>query len=257
MKLIHMGCVATLLGWSGPPLSALADESPDNRRTKGSNPQEMVSRLELRYEYLDLPAGEYLNQLYFRGDYAFNEKMAVGVQLPVAFGGDETTGTQSGIGDIAMGGRNKLTFGESMAWITGVDLWFDTASHGTLGAGWNQVVPNMALTYWPNRRLLVWAMYKYTGSFGDGRDKPPISESLIQSGGLYNFPGGYWLLLTPGVALNHEESDQASLFLEGEVGKVVAPGVELWMRGGDHLFGIGRDERMGWKAETGIRYLFH
>ncbi|SMF94049.1 hypothetical protein SAMN02949497_1351 [Methylomagnum ishizawai] len=257
MKLIHMGCIATLLGLSGPPPCAIADESPEDWRVKGSDPQEMISRLELRYEYLDLPAGEYLNQLYFHGDYAPNDNMAFGLQLPVAFGGDATTKTQAGIGDIAVGGRGKLTFGESMAWINGVDLWFDTASHEVLGAGWNQIVPSTVLTYWPNRRLLVWTMYKYTGSFGDGRDKPPISESLFQWGGLYNFPGGYWLLLTPGVALNHEQGDQASLFLEGEVGKVVAPGVEFWMRGGDHLFGIGRDERMGWKAETGIRYLFH
>ena len=46
------------------------------------------------------------------------------------------------------------------------------------------------------------------------------------------------------------------MFLEGEFGKVLTPGVEVWLRGGGNVTGeTGREERQGWKAEGGIRYL--
>ena len=80
---------------------------------------------------------------------------------------------------------------------------------------------------------------------------------MIRPTVLYNFPHGYWLLLDPQIYINHEHESETALYLEGEFGKVIHKNYELWLRGGGHVAGDGREERLGWMAEVGIRFIWH
>ena len=250
------------LGVAWAPL-ALSAEPPaaesESWKVKGSDPSEMITRLEIREEYLSLPDNGYLNQVYLRGDYAPNENLAFRLQLPLAAGRQEDLGNHFGLGNMTLGSAGKLILNEKLSWIMGIDFTLDTATQAALGSGWNQIMPSTALVFKPTPFWIFNATYQYIGSFGGDHNntQPSIDESTIRLGALYNFPNGYWVYLDPRIYIDHTQKYAVSVFPEGEAGKVVAPDVEVWLRGGGRAAGNGRDERMGWVAETGIRYFFH
>ena len=164
-----------------------------------------------------------------------------------------------GMGDLILGGRGKLALGEKLSWILGTNFILDTASNEVLGSGWNQIVPLTYLVWKPSRQWILSVGYEYAASFGgsDNSELEKISESLFRPGALYHLPKGFWLWLDPKIYVNHEQGSDTTLVLEGEFGKVVTANVEVWLRGGGNVAGeAGREERLGWKAEAGLRYLF-
>ena len=180
--------------------------------------------------------------------------------MPFAIGARENRASQSGIGDLIFGGRGKLAFTEKLSWLLGTNFIFDTASNEVLGSGWNQVVPATYLVWKPSRQWIVSVGYEYASSFGSSgnSEREKIGESLFRPGALYHLPKGFWLWLDPKIYINHEQGNNTAFVLEGEFGKVVIANVEVWLRGGGNVAGgeAGREERLGWKAEGGIRYLF-
>ena len=255
MKFIGFGLIASLLGVS---FMATAGNSEGGQEedwsVKGSDPSEIISRLEIRNEYLGLSNGGHLNQTYLRGDYAPTENMVFRLDAPLADGSRENSGSHFGMGDLILGARGKLALRKNLSWMLGTNFVLDTASSEVLGSGWNQIIPNTYLVWKPSWQWILSMGYEYAASFG-GSGLEQINESLFRPGALYHLPKGFWLWLDPKIYVNHEQGNNAVLFLEGEFGKVLTPGVEVWLRGGGSVAG-GRDERQGWKAEAGVRYLF-
>ena len=259
MKTIRFGLVAALVGTSTLANAEYLAAGQEEWQAKGSDPSEIISRLEIRNEYLGLPNGGYLDQTYLRGDYAPTENMVFRLDVPLADGSRENLGSHFGMGDLVLGGRGKLDLSENMSWVLGTNFVLDTASNEVLGSGRNQIVPGTYLVWKPSRKWIISMGYEYTASFGGSGNSEPgkISESLFRPGALYNMPHGFWLWLDPKIYVNHEQGNNTALFLESEFGKVITPGIEVWLRGGGHVAGeLGREERQGWKAEAGIRYLF-
>src|SRR5512139_3966607 len=97
-------------------LSARAEgTTPDGaieRRTKGSDPSEIVSRLELRNEYLDLGHGEHSNATIARGDWAPTRWLLGRLEIPVVTAGGGELGSATGLGDMLVGLRGKLELDE-------------------------------------------------------------------------------------------------------------------------------------------------
>ena len=258
MKFIRFGLIAGLLGVSSASISGNLEAGEEDLQTKGSDPSEIVSRLEIRNEYLGLSNDGHLNQTYLRGDYAPTENMVFRIDVPLADGSSENLGSHFGMGDLLIGGRGKLALSEKLSWILGTNFILDTASNEVLGSGWNQIVPASYLVWKPSRQWMFAMGYEYAASFGDNnREKEKISESLFRPGALYHLPHGYWFWLDPKIYVNHEQGNSAAFVLESEFGKVITSSVELWLRGGGNVAGEdGKDEHLGWKAEAGIRYLF-
>jgi hypothetical protein len=257
MKCIGFGLIASLLGVSSMATAGNSERGQEEDwRVKGSDPSEIISRLEIRNEYFGFSNGGHLNQTYLRGDYAPTKSMIFRLDVPLADGSRENLGSHFGMGDLIIGGRGKLALSKNLSWMLGTNFVLDTASSEVLGSGWNQIVPNSYLVWKPSWQWILSVGYEYAGSFGDsGQEK--ISESLFRPGALYHMPKGFWLWLDPKIYVNHEQGNNAALFLEGEFGKVLTPGVEVWLRGGGNAAGeTVREERQGWKAEAGIRYLF-
>ena len=49
----------------------------------GSDPSEIISRLEFRNEYVDEPEGAYKNSSIFRGEYAFDDLWLLRTEIPL------------------------------------------------------------------------------------------------------------------------------------------------------------------------------
>ena len=257
MKLIRFVLIATLLEVSYQATAGNSQAGQEDLMTIGSDPSEIVSRLEIRNEYLGLSNDGHLNQTYARGDYAPTENMVFRLDVPLADGSTENLGSHFGMGDLILGSRGKLSFSEKLSWILGTNFILDTASNEVLGSGRNQIVPATYLVWKPSRKWIVSVGYEYAASFGGDSEREKISQSLFRPGALYHLPKGYWFWLDPKIYVNHEQGNNTVLFLESEFGKVITSGVEVWLRGGGNVVGEdGKEEHMGWKAEAGIRYLF-
>lgn len=259
MKCIHFGFVLALFGNLNLAGAENFDAGQDYWQVKGSDPSEIISRLELRNEYLGLPEGGHLNETFLRGDYAPNEYIVFRLDVPLADGSRENLGSHFGMGDLILGARGKLELTGNLSWMLGTNFILDTASNEVLGTGWNQIVPETYLVWKPSSKWIIAMGYEYAASFGDSDNSEleNISESLFRPGALYHMPLGFWLWLDPKIYVDHEQGGETAFVLEGEFGKVVTANVEVWLRGGGNLVGeAGREERLGWKAEAGIRYLF-
>jgi hypothetical protein len=257
MKLIHFGLIAGLFGISFMATAKYSEAGEEDLMTIGSDPSEIVSRLEIRNEYLGLSNNGHLDQIYLRGDYAPTENIVFRLDVPLADGSSENLGSHFGMGDLILGGRGKLELSENLSWILGTNFILDTASNEVLGSGKNQIVPATYLVWKPYRQWILSVGYEYAASFGGDSEREVISGSLFRPGALYHLPKGYWFWLDPKIYVNHEKGNDTAFVLEGEFGKVITPNIEIWLRGGGNVAGDdGREEHLGWKAEAGIRYLF-
>ncbi|MCX7098842.1 MAG: hypothetical protein NTV43_13150 [Methylococcales bacterium] len=256
MKLPHLDASAALLGVLALALTGYAAAGQEDWQTKGSDPSEIISRLELRNEYLSLPDGKYLDQVYLRGDYAATENIGFRLDIPLVNGGQEDFANHFGMGNLIVGGRGKIEINEQLSWLVGTNFAFATTSSPQLGSAWNQIIPGTYLVWKPTQQWLLAVGYEYAASFGSSEEEK-IGESLFRPGALYHMPYGFWLWLDPKIYVNHVQNGETSLVLEGEFGKVLTPTLEVWLRGGGNVAGeTSREERLGWKAEAGIRYLF-
>ena len=69
----------------------------------------------------------------------------------------------------------------------------------------------------------------------------------------YSSPKGWWLLGDPQLWVDFDQDNQTELALEVEAGKMVAPTVGAWVRGGGHA--AGSWNRQDWTVSGGIRFI--
>lgn len=239
----------------GGPAAAEPDAGAD-RRVLGSDPSEIVSRLEVRNEYHGEPGGGYADATIFRGDWAPSDWLLGRVEVPVVAVGGGESGRDAGLGDILVGVRGKVPLGERWSLVAEMAAFLDTASSEELGAGMNVVAPLGVAVWKPSPAWILALQYQWFGSVGGGDGREPIRESSIRPQALRHLPHGFWVLLDPRIYVNHADGAAVSFFPELEIGDVVARHVEIWCRGGGNAAGDGRDERLGWIVEAGVRYLF-
>ena len=129
MKFIRFFLVSALLVISNLAGAENFDTEQENWQVKGSDPSEIISRLELRNEYLGLPEGGHLNETFLRGDYAPTEYIVFRLDLPLADGSKENIGSHFGMGDVILGARGKLELTGNLSWMLGTNFILDTASN--------------------------------------------------------------------------------------------------------------------------------
>jgi hypothetical protein len=253
------GLVVALLaalcaGWA--PAAAEEPETDEDQRTLGSDPSEIVSRIEIRNEYLALPEGGHSNATIFRGDWAPTDWMLGRVEIPLVTADTEEFGSDVGMGDMLIGLRGKRRLGERWSVLGELAFVLDTAGSDALGSGHNAVSPFAVVVWKPSPAWILGLEYRWLGSFDGESDREAIRESEIRPQALRHLPRGFWLLADPRIYVNHVGGNTVAFFPEVEFGKVLARHVELWVRGGGNVAGGGREEREDWVAEMGVRYLF-
>ena len=252
-----------LLGLLASGVQAFAEEQetddeeqvvPD-RRVLGSDPSEIVSRLEVRNEYLHDAEG-HADTTIFRGDWAPADWILGRVEIPLVSAKSEELGSTTGLGDVLVGLRGKKRLAEEWSVLAEMAAYLDTATADELGAGLSVLAPPGVVVWKPSPPWILGLQYQWFGSVGGGDGLETIRESAFRPQVLWHLPRGFWLLADPRIYVNHVEGTQVAFFPTGEFGNVVAEHVEVWIRGGGNATGGGRLERTGWGAEAGVRYLF-
>jgi len=245
------------MGLGGPAESRAEESEAAAWRNRGSDPSEIVSRLEARNEYVDLDGEGYLNATIFRGDWAPGEHWQLRLDLPLTASDAEGPGSAYGLGDLYLSARGRWEFAEQWSLVGELGFALDTATDDAIGTGQNQVVPFGALVWKPSWEwILAPLTYRYAVSFAGDDDREEISLSEISPQALYHLPMGFWILVAPQILIDHEEDDDVAFVPEGEFGWVIAEHVEIWLRGGGKVAGAAPREASGWKIEAGVRYLF-
>ena len=237
--------------------AAAVEEETQEWRTRGSDPSEIISRLEVRNEYIDLDGEGYINSTVLRGDWAPSESWQLRLDLPLNASDIEGPGSDYGLGDIYVSARGRWEPIEKWSLIGELGFKFDTATDHRLGIGGHQIAPLVGVVWKPNSDWIIAPFaYQYFGSFDVDHEREDISESNFAPKVLYHLPMGFWALVDAQVLINHDEDDEVAFYPEAEVGWVVAAHIEIWLRGGGRVAGSGSAERSGWLGEAGIRYLF-
>jgi hypothetical protein len=239
--------------WLLSPLIVVAEDWV----MKGSDPSELISRVEVRNEYISLPDDGQQDSSILRIDYAPTEEFALKIETPfvdLSTSGEDGVNT-SGLGDTTLGARGKVLFSEELSFLAGFDSILDSASNSALGENENQLLSTATLVWKPDQTWIFAMQYNYTTSLGDAQEE--ISQSLIRPGILAHLPHGMWIWLDPKISIINSEGCTSSLFLEAEYGVVLTQNIELWVRGGNHIAGNAPEELQRFKAELGLRYLFH
>ena len=231
------------------------DDVVSDRSVLGSDPSEIVSRLEVRNEYLRDAEG-YADTTIFRGDWAPADWILGRVEIPLVSAKSEELGRATGLGDVLLGLRGKVRLGEKWSALAEMAAYLDTATADELGAGLNVLAPQGVVVWKPSPPWILGLQYQWFGSVGGGDGLETIRESAFRPQVLWHLPRGFWLLADPRIYLDHVEGTRVAFFPTGEFGKVVAAHVEVWVRGGGNAAGGGRLERTGWGAEAGVRCLF-
>jgi len=247
---------ASLALCAGRAAAAERPGAEEDRRVVGSDPSEIVSRLEIRNEYLGLPGSGHSNATILRGDWAPTHWLLGRVELPIVTAETEEGETDAGLGDVLLGMRAKRQLGERWSVLGEMAFILDTAGSDALGSGRHSVAPFGVAVWKPTPDWILALQYGWVGSFAGDEERERISESAIRPQVLYHLPRSFWLLADPRIYVNHVEGTHVAFFPEAEFGNVVARHVEVWVRGGGNVAGAGREEREGWKAEVGVRYLF-
>lgn len=238
-------------------LTTTTGRAEESEVARGSDPSEIVSRLEVRNEYIDLDTHGYINTTVLRGDWAPNQYWQMRLDLPLTGSDSEGPGSSYGFGDIYLTARGKYQPLERWSLIGELGFKLDTASDDALGTGKNQIAPFTALVWKPAAAWILAPMtYQYFGSISGDDDREDISESNFAPQALYHLPRGFWLLLDAEIYVDHEQNDDPSFYPEGEFGWVANEHVETWIRAGGNVSGEATHEHSGWKGEFGIRYLF-
>ena len=240
-----------------------------DRQVLGSDPSEIVSRLEVRNEYLHVTGG-HTDATVLRGDWAPTDWILGRVEIPLVAAGDEELGNDFGLGDVLVGVRGKLQLAERWSLVGEMAAFLDTATSDAIGAGQSLLAPQAVVVWKPTPAWILGLQYQWLESVGGGSgsgggepespdggsDLEDVRESAIRPQALWHLPHGFWLLADPRIYVNHVAGTHVVFFPEGEFGNVVARHVEVWIRGGGNVAGSGREERSGWVTEAGVRYLF-
>jgi len=250
--------LAVILMLLSPAATALAEETgPEDWVAIGSDPSEIVSRLEVRNEYLDEGSEGFANTTYLRGDWAPSEYWLLRLDLPLVGADLEELGSAYGFGDIFTAVRGKVPVGERWTLIGELGFKLPSASAEPLGSGKALVRPLFGPVWKPTRKWILAVTYEWWGSFAGDPERESISESDPRVQALYHLPRGFWLLADNHIYVDHEAGNRVAYYPEGEFGKVLTQHVEGWVRGGGRVAGEGVSEHDGWKIEVGVRYLFH
>lgn len=253
-----------------PRASAEEHGETEDRRVLGSDPSEIVSRIEIRNEYLHVTGG-WSDATILRGDWAPTRWILGRLEIPLVAAGGEHAGAEFGLGDLLVGVRGKIEPAERWSFVAEMAGVLDTATSPSLGTGTSLLAPQAVIVWKPSPPWILGLQVQWLASVGgtsEAIDVEPVAategasaaekirETAFRPQALWHLPHGFWLLADPRIYVDHVDDTRTLFFPTGEFGNVVARHVEVWVRGGGRAAGEGREERSGWVAEAGVRYLF-
>ncbi|HRI04835.1 MAG TPA: hypothetical protein PLL77_13935 [Pyrinomonadaceae bacterium] len=234
---------------------AAAAKPPSN----GSNPAELITRVEIKYQFQSF-AGGYLHAVpIIRADYAITPTVSIRADLPVmVFDPKLPTGkTESGIGDVVL----SMTFVKPVSKklvLAFVPLFsLPAASHSSMGSGKYSFKPLFAMVTPIGKWGGFVQVLEYRVSFAGDKTRTDINELSIKPIILKSFTKGsmkgFYINPKAEVIVDFENNNKATMQAGFEFGKALNKNVVVFVTPTAHVAGTKRES---FKLEVGFRYLF-
>lgn len=239
---------------AGDP-DAQAAPPPSN----GSNPADLITRVEMKYQFQNFGSGYLHGVPVIRGDYAFTKTISARVDLPILTFDPKTPGADSetGIGDIVTSMTFVKIFSKRFVGAVVPRIDFPTASHSSLGSGKYSFKPTVAGITPLAPGLLFAGVLEYRVSFAGNENRADINEMSIKPILLKSFlkgpMKGYYLNPKLEVIVDFERDNDTTLQAGAEFGRALNKNVVVFVIPTFHVAGTKKDS---FKLEAGFRYLF-
>lgn len=243
--------------------SSLAED--DNQTTRdapasnGSSPVDLITRIEMKYQFQNFASGYMHGVPVIRVDYAFSKALGVRIDLPILHFDSKIRGQQNetGIGDIV----TSMTFVKmvSKRFIFGVVPRFDfpTATASALGSGKYSFKPTVAGLTPVAKGLAFGTALEYRISFAGDRNRADLHELSIKPLFLKSFLSGplkgFYANPQLEVIVDFETNNRTTWQGAVHMGKVLTKNVVVFWIPTFHVAGTKRES---FKFEAGFRYLF-
>ena len=223
------------------------------QEARGVNPADNLTKIELlpKLTVIDDGAGVSVATLTLKYDRAIRGRFGVNVELPLARF-EAPVGSRNGIGDMNVRGRAQWKKGRAV-FIGGAEIVLPTASADALGLGKVQLNPVAVGVYAFSRSVFAAGIAKHFFSIAGDDERAPVRQGQYRALVAYSSPKGWWLLGDPQLWVDFDQDNRTELALEVEAGKMVAPTVGVWVRGGGHA--AGSWNRQDWTVSGGIRFI--
>ncbi len=220
----------------------------------GIAPSHHVTSLELSpgTTVIDDKANTSLNNVTAKLYYAFSPNYNVGVELPFARFESPLTSV-NGLGDLSISAQAVQTdhpfdFGAKM------ELLVPTATDDSLGSGKLVASPSVFVVHPFTANFFVAAGYKhYLPIAGDG-GREDVNRGRVRFLFSYMNEAQWWITFDPQYYMDYENSGQAELIWESELGVMVNPGVAMYIKPGAHL--AGNWQTRDWTLNIGFKILY-
>ncbi len=241
------------------PTPGDAAAQPAAPASNGTNPADLITRVEMKYQFQNF-AGGYLHGVpVIRGDYAITKTIGVRMDLPIlTFHPKAQSGnTESGIGDIVTSMTFVKIFSKKFVGAVVPRVDFPTATHRSLGSGKYGFKPLIAGITPLAPGVLFVGVLEYRVSFAGHHDRADINEMSIKPILLKSFLKGplkgYYANPKAEVIVDLEHDNNTTLQAGAEFGKALNKNVVLFAIPTFHVAGTKKES---FKLEMGFRYLF-
>jgi|GEM_PF-5638239 len=227
--------------------------------SNGTNPAELISRVEVKYQYQNFASGDLHGIAIIRGDYAFTPKVAFRMDLPILHFNSKTPGqrSESGIGDVVTSMTFVKIFSKRFVGAVVPRIDFPTATDDSLGSGKYAFKPVIAGVTPLAKGVALVGVVEYRVSFAGSKTRADINELSIKPILLKSFLEGpltgYYVNPQAEAIVDFEHNNQATLQLAANIGKVLSKNVVVFVVPTIHVAGTKRES---FKLEVGFRYLF-
>jgi hypothetical protein len=243
---------ATALAQSGAPLNSTTAVADPADRT-GTNPANLRTTLEVSNDFRSIDDELFADQVTWRYAQSFaSDRMRARVELPLSFA-NITGRTEAGFGDVVAGWEWLAVVRRRTAWLTGVDLAFDSGTNPALATRHNVLTPSAGFAFLPRRDTVVSVRYIQRLSLESVADWPDINKGTLEATIVRRFGEWMWIRALPSLVSDYESNDVSGR-LDGEWGRLLAPGASTWVRGGGAI-GSRESRWFDWRLEIGFRFV--
>ena len=227
--------------------------------SNGTNPAELITRVEVKYQYQNFASGDLHGIAVIRGDYAITPKVAFRMDLPILRFDSKTPGlrSESGIGDVVTSMTFVKMFSRRFVGAVVPRIDFPTATHDSLGSGKYAFKPAVVGITPLAKGVALAGVLEYRVSFAGNKNRADINELSLKPILLKSFLEGplkgYYVNPQAEVIVDFEHDNRATLQLAANMGKLLNKNVVVFVVPTIHVAGTKRES---FKLEVGFRYLF-
>lgn len=245
----RIGIVFLLMWWAVPSFSQIQKFC-----IPGVAPSRNVTSLELSpsTSIIDNSGGVSSSALTTKMYYAFTPDYNIGIEVPLSRY-EAPEDSVNGLGDILLAAE-AIHSVHYIDWGVKLESTLPTATDDRLGTGKWVIMPSVFALVPVNENFFVSFGYKqYFSVAGEGH-RPDVNYARFRALISYMADAQWWVTFDPQYYMNYEDSGQAEMVWESEIGVMVNPGTAMYIKPGAHLGGNWKTRE--WTLSMGFKILY-